>query len=520
MQRHDPPAVLANPRARDRVRRPAAGPMTRRRRLVPRARTWTAPSRWEVEASVDAATRIPATAIVTRYGGLAGSALLAVAGAWSEQRHISWVWLAGLVLLVGSWLLVTAALWALPVLVSGPLESRDVYSYACQGSLVVHGIDPYAHGPASLPCPWLSHVTPLWRSAHSPYGPLWLMVSGAGAATGRLALAVAVLRVAALAGMALVGWAGHRLARTVGVDPVRAAWLGIASPLVMIHALSGAHNDALLAGLVAAAFAVATRVPATPAPTADAAARGWGRTGTATPVVGRRWGRTGTATPVVGRRWGRTGQAALVGALLGLAFAVKANALVALPFVVLLIAADRRWRSILGAAATAGAGLIGAFGLLWALTGFGLGWVSALSNTTRSIIEPNSIPTGLGLGAAKVLGKLGQPDLARHAVGYFRAAGLVVLAGLLLAPVAFPWYALAGVALLAYGLTDDRLRYGLALLVAPVGLLILPNGRGLAIRYLTASALFEATLVVAVASAAVIYLVRQRRAERTPTGAA
>src|SRR6266545_2033001 len=100
-----------------------------------------------------------------------------------------------------SWLLVTAALWALPVLVSGPLESRDVYSYACQGSLVVHGIDPYAHGPASLPCPWLSHVTPLWRSAHSPYGPLWLMVSGAGAATGRLALAVAVLRVAALAGM-------------------------------------------------------------------------------------------------------------------------------------------------------------------------------------------------------------------------------------------------------------------------------------------------------------------------------
>ncbi len=512
---------------------------------------------------MDAATRIPATAIVTRYGGLAGSALLAVAGAWSEQRHISWVWLAGLVLLVGSWLLlgrrlagvrlswllVTAALWALPVLVSGPLESRDVYSYACQGSLVVHGIDPYAHGPASLPCPWLSHVTPLWRSAHSPYGPLWLMVSGAGAATGRLALAVAVLRVAALAGMALVGWAGHRLARTVGVDPVRAAWLGIASPLVMIHALSGAHNDALLAGLVAAAFAVATRVPATPAPTADAAARGWGRTGTATPVVGRRWGRTGTATPVVGRRWGRTGQAALVGALLGLAFAVKANALVALPFVVLLIAADRRWRSILGAAATAGAGLIGAFGLLWALTGFGLGWVSALSNTTRSIIEPNSIPTGLGLGAAKVLGKLGQPDLARHAVGYFRAAGLVVLAGLLvavwlwarrecraasvvpaagvallasvvLAPVAFPWYALAGVALLAYGLTDDRLRYGLALLVAPVGLLILPNGRGLAIRYLTASALFEATLVVAVASAAVIYLVRQRRAERTPTGAA
>ena len=45
--------------------------------------------------------------------------------------------------------------------------------------------------------------------------------------------------------------------RACGVDPAVATWLGLLSPLVAVHAISGAHNDALLAGLVVAALAVA-----------------------------------------------------------------------------------------------------------------------------------------------------------------------------------------------------------------------------------------------------------------------
>src|SRR5205085_3994809 len=138
--------------------------------------------------------------------GLAGTVLLT--GAWLLLgRRLSGVPLR--------WVLVTGALWALPVLVSLPLESRDVFAYACQGSLVANGIDPYTHGAASLPCPWLSAVPSLWRTTPSPYGPLWLVVSGAAAATGSLVLAVALFKLVALGGVVLAGWAGHRLARAL-----------------------------------------------------------------------------------------------------------------------------------------------------------------------------------------------------------------------------------------------------------------------------------------------------------------
>ncbi len=454
-----------------------------------------------------------------RYGGLAGALLLAVAGARSGQRWIALpTWLAGTVLLTGAWLvlgrrlsgvglrwlLVTGALWALPVLVSLPLASRDVYAYACQGSLVTHGMDPYANGAANLPCPWLSTVPRMWRFTPSPYGPLWLVISGAAAASRNIVVAVGLFKLVALAGMALVGWAGHRLARALGTDPVRAAWLGLLSPLVLVHALSGAHNDALLAGLILAAVAAAVTLP----PTAT--------------------------RPLV------------AGALLGLAVAVKATALVVLPFLALLLVADRRWWPVIRAAAVASLGIVGAYGVLWALTGYGLGWLSALSNTARLVVEWTSIPTGVGMGAARALSLAGQPGLAHHAVAAFRLLGLVALAAVLvglwwwargrtrpdhvvvavglallavvlLAPVAFPWYALAPLAVLAYGLTDDRRRYLVGLLVTPAMLLILPSGNGLATLSKAPGYVIDGLLVLGAVALAVRYLLRRRsRPTREP----
>jgi hypothetical protein len=464
---------------------------------------------------VEAASPPPRAATALRYCGLAGALLLAWAAARSGQRPIAWpTWIAGTVVLTGAWLLlrryldgvglrwllVTGALWALPLLASLPLESRDVYAYACQGSLVANGIDPYTHGVSSLPCPWLSEVPRIWRGTASPYGPLWLSVAGGAAATRNLVVAVVLFRLVALAGLALAGWAGYRLARALRVDPVPAAWLALLSPVVLVHAVSGAHADALLAGFVVAAFAVA---------------------------VGPR-----PALPPA--------RALAVGALFGLAVAVKATALVAVPFAVLLLAADRRWWSIVRAGAVTGLGLAGVYGLLWALTGYGLGWVSALSNATPLIIEATSVPTGLGAGAAHVLRILGQPALATHMVSAFRALGLLVLAVILvglwlwarrrdepgtviraggvamlvsvvLAPVAFPWYALTGLALLAFGGIEDRWPYRVAWLVAPVGLLILPNGNGLAALYKETASLIDGVLVAAVLVLVARHLLLRRR---------
>jgi alpha-1,6-mannosyltransferase len=136
------------------------------------------------------------------------------------------------------------------------LLSHDVYSYVDYARLGVrHGLDPYVRPPLAVPAdPAFAQVT--WTEATSAYGPLftlatyplaWLPVSAA----------VAVLKaVAALSvlGLALVV---SRLAAWRGVDPLRAAAFVALNPLVLVHVVGGAHNDALamlLAMLGAAAI--------------------------------------------------------------------------------------------------------------------------------------------------------------------------------------------------------------------------------------------------------------------------
>src|SRR5256714_644205 len=213
------------------------------------------------------------------------------------------------------WLLVTAGLWALPLLVAPPLFSGDAGAYACQGQLYLHHLNPYRHGAADLPCTWLDRTPPLWRHSPAPYGPLWVVLSGAAATTGSYLGAVVVLRAVALAGIALAIGYGLRLARILDAAPSRVAWLGTAGPLVLLHGVSGVHNDALLAGLVVAGLAYAA---------------------------------TG--------RWGLR-----AGVLLGLALAVKVTALVAVPFAVLVIARDRRPAALARATAGVAVGAGGAF---------------------------------------------------------------------------------------------------------------------------------------------------------------
>jgi hypothetical protein len=86
----------------------------------------------------------------------------------------------------------------------------------------------------------------------------------------------------------------------------------------------------------------------------------------------------------------------------------------------------------------------------------------------------------------------------------------------LLAPIAFPWYLLSAVAVLAYGVVDDRIRYRVGLLLAPTALLILPNGNGLGAIYRRPIAVFDVLLVLALAVLGVWKLRRRRAAARVP----
>ncbi|HET8681177.1 MAG TPA: polyprenol phosphomannose-dependent alpha 1,6 mannosyltransferase MptB, partial [Micromonosporaceae bacterium] len=411
----------------------------------------------------------------------------------------------------------------------------------CHGALVLDGHDPYAAG-AVAGCPWADAVPQLWRDTPAPYGPVAIAASAGAAALARalpagpdaqLLVAVGLLRALALAGVAMMAWYGARLAARIGGDPVVAVWLGAVTPLGAVHAVSGAHNDALVAGLVLAALSAA----AGPGPVVRARAAG---------LAGSLRGLAGSLRGLA------------PGALLGLAVAVKVTAVVAVPFAVLLVAgAGRPGRG--GAASTptalarAGAAVLGAGALAFAAAsttlaalpgvGSGLGWVAALGRT-GSLVQWTSLPTGLGMAAGYGLRALGWPQAYEEAVAVARALGLAALAAVLvllwwrawrgaagargvvvaagaamaatavLGPVFYPWYALAPLAVLATCTTGDRARRWLAAVTAVLALLVLPFGLGLAVLTKLPGALLD---VLAVIAAAAWWWRRRRAAPTTPT---
>jgi alpha-1,6-mannosyltransferase len=394
----------------------------------------------------------------------------------------------------GRWLVTTAAIWLVPLILTVPLESRDLYSYACQGALIHAGLDPHQVPPAALPCPWLDSVPPIWRTTTSPYGPLAGVVSAGAATVGHgLAGTVAVLRLAALVGLVLAVWGGSRLARACGVAPAGAAWLGAACPLVAVHAVGGGHHDALLTGLVLAASAIA---------------------------IGREQpGQADQKGPTGG--WARVVAA---GAVLGLAIAVKITALVVLPFLALLATraggAAFGWRRLLGRAALVSLSAATSLAALAIGSGLGLGFLRGLSHA-GDLAQWTSIPTALGMSAGYLARAAGHPSGYQVAIDVARVIGLasavaliaaawwwavrpagradpphgdapgdaarrtVVAAGVafaavvLLGPAFYPWYALAPLALLAVG-AGDRIRPWLGAAAALLAFLVLPDGVGLA----------------------------------------
>ncbi|MDI1464903.1 polyprenol phosphomannose-dependent alpha 1,6 mannosyltransferase MptB [Catellatospora sp. KI3] len=419
-------------------------------------------------------------------------------------------------------MLARGALWAVPLLVAPPLGSRDGYAYACQGWLWRTGLDPYTLGVADGGCPWADAVPELWWHTPTPYGPLAVALSGAGT-WADLSTAVAWLRLLALAGLALAAVFGPRLARACGVAPAAAYWLGLLSPLVAVHAVSGAHNDALVAGLTIAALALALPAAAPPPP---ATAPG------SEPVIAAARPASGVATgsrpdPATGvTRPGDSGRAAgggsgpgwalLAGVLLAGAVAVKVTALVVLPFLLLLV--GRRWWAALGGAVLSFAGLSAA-------TGLGLGWVAALRGTGE-LAQWSSPPTALGMAAGYLLRLAGRVEWFDAAVAAGRVLGLLMLAAValaalraawrgrgeparvlaacgwlvaataLLGPVFYPWYALVPLALLAAVEAHPGRRRALAVAAIVCACLTLPNGLGVPVLTKTVGAFAVTGLVV------------------------
>ena len=141
-----------------------------------------------------------------------------------------------------------------------PLFSRDVFSYAAQGEMMSHAINPYHYGPGTLGSgPYVSGVDPLWANTPAPYGPLFLMLAGWSASLSlhHALITVVLLRLQSVAGIALIAYCIPKLARSFGRDAGPAFVLAVLNPLTLLALVGGAHNDAIMVGLLLAGVTAA-----------------------------------------------------------------------------------------------------------------------------------------------------------------------------------------------------------------------------------------------------------------------
>ncbi|MFF5499217.1 polyprenol phosphomannose-dependent alpha 1,6 mannosyltransferase MptB [Streptomyces aquilus] len=454
----------------------------------------------------------------------------------------------GVVLLIAAWallgrlirtsapptprdLLLALALWAAPLLLAPPLFSRDVYSYLAQGAMVDAHMDVYAHGPAQLGGPLADEVAPIWRHTGAPYGPVFLAVAAAlaGLTRGELPAGLFAMRLVALSGVALMAAALPRLARHSGADPAAALWLGALNPLVLLHLVAGAHNDAIMLGLLGAGLvAVLGRVAQVPPAERRLARSPRGGTPIAAPGESPRTTSTrasarhaestlphprtelcparagGAPMTPLGPPSGRTtalSQHALcrwpvVGTVLvTLAALVKAPAVLGLAAVVVL--QTRTGRRPAKAVVTTALAAAATTVVATAVAGTGYGWIRALSTP----VSPQNwaLTSLLGRATGALLEHLGS-DLAPLAVPVWHALGVALTAGLVAAiwwrlrprpvyalglslaavaafgPAIRPWYALWGLFLIAAAAPTASVRHRVAAVTGVLALATLPSG--------------------------------------------
>jgi hypothetical protein len=301
------------------------------------------------------------------------------------------------------------------IVCAGPiLISTDVFSYIAYARMgVVHGVNPYLHGPqAIISDPIYHYVGHDWKLVATAYGPLYTLLSYP---LGLLGVVGAVwgmklMALLAAAGTLVLTW---RCARARGLD-ARFALLAVgANPLWVIYALGGAHNDLLMifltmlavASMLVGRHALRWRARGARAQAVDDGAVGAGG--------GSAAGASSAAAVAAGARAQASGGGAVVassaaavaagareeahaGAAIMAGTLIKATGLVALPF---LLVARRRLAPLLGAAIVAVAVAVVAIAV------FGIHGIDVIAalNRDSAFVSTDSFPTEI----AHLFGKPG-----------------------------------------------------------------------------------------------------------------
>jgi hypothetical protein len=322
------------------------------------------------------------------------------------------------------------ALWSSPMMVIAPLFSRDAYSYAAQGEMVSRHMNPYLYGPFELGNnAYTAPVDKLWGNAPAPYGPLFLQIDGffARVTFHNELVTIVLLRLLALVGVLLIAACVPRLARLYHRDGAELFTLMVLNPVTLLHLIGGAHNDALMLGLLVAGLTAAKE-----------------------------------KRPIVGILF------------CALATAIKAPAALGILYVGWSwLGPQASTRDRLRPVVTAGLIGAGVLGFFSYVSGLGWGWVTILGTpgAVRSWTAPTTslalaftgvahfVGVGVGLGGVlsvtRFFGLLAAGIagvwllLNSDRIGTLKALGITLLLFVALGPVVQPWYLSWGLILLA-----------------------------------------------------------------------
>lgn len=388
--------------------------------------------------------------------------------------------------------------WVIPLVFAAPLFTQDIYSYLAQGSVVAHGMDPYAAGPVELlgADNDLARSVPfIWANSPSPYGPVALGIAAAiSRVTGDSILwGVLLHRLCALLALVGAGWAITHLARRCRVQPVAALWLGLLNPLTLLHLVGGIHNESVLLGLL-----------------------------------------------LVGLELGLRGKRSLFlvsGALITCAGAVKVTGFIALGFTGMALARElrtrTRWAIPIAIFVQLAILFVTLAAVTW-LTGIPLGWVTGQGGavTVRSWL---SSTTAIGVGAGAIGMLLGLGDHTEAMLTLTRGAGVAVagvfmvymlwntykgrihpvgalgvstLVLVVLFPVVHPWYILWAVLPLSAWANRLFFRVPVVAYSAFMAFVVLPRGSSLPPS--SVIVVYALTVVFLLATLAVALLYRRR----------
>lgn len=153
------------------------------------------------------------------------------------------------------------AMWALPLLLVPPVLSPDAVLYADLGWTLSAGANPYHVGLATTGGPFASLVDPLWAGSGVAYPPLTLRLNQlVVTATGADPYwSVVAMRVPALLSVAAMLVLVPRIAALLGRPRRGAVWLAVLNPLLVLHFIGAAHNDAPMVATTLAAIWVVLR---------------------------------------------------------------------------------------------------------------------------------------------------------------------------------------------------------------------------------------------------------------------